>query len=139
MVLDHKQGAEPDLYATESASGSIRRITNLRDIAEVPSIWSKIHLLSEKLGAETIGCQQLPEEARDPNQKPWSLFPFLFIISLGMSRIYDHVANRSRYVPRLEHSQLSLFSIHNWSPRPLTLRTWMVGLLRNDHLLQFPR
>ena len=73
MRFLEKKTPEPELYATDSnQQGEVTRITNLRDITEVPSVWSKVHLLSEKLGAETIGCQQVPEEARDPAQKPWS-------------------------------------------------------------------
>lgn len=73
MEIQDKKGPVPELYPTDSAQkGEVTRITNLRDITEVPSVWSKVHLLSEKLGAETIGCQQVPEEARDPTQKPWS-------------------------------------------------------------------
>lgn len=72
MGLIDSKNPEPEVYPTDTQVGEVHRITNLRDLAEVPSAWSKVHLLSEKLGAETIGCQQLPEEARDPNQKPWS-------------------------------------------------------------------
>jgi hypothetical protein len=32
------------------------------------------HILSIKLGAETTGCERLPEEDRDPTQGPWSQF-----------------------------------------------------------------
>jgi hypothetical protein len=32
------------------------------------------HWLSIKLGAETTGCERIPEEDRDPTQGPWSMF-----------------------------------------------------------------
>ncbi|CZR51321.1 related to Purine-cytosine permease fcyB [Phialocephala subalpina] len=76
MEFQEKKGPEPDLYQTDSGprQGQVTRIKNLRDLEEVPSVWTKVHLLSEKLGAETIGVEQLPEEARNPNQKPYSTF-----------------------------------------------------------------
>lgn len=74
MDFKEKKGPEPDLYQTDSGprQGQVTQIKNLRDLEEIPSVWTKVHLLSEKLGAETIGVEQLPEEARNPNQKPYS-------------------------------------------------------------------
>lgn len=74
-----EKNQEQVLYQTDSSGpreGQVLRthVNNLRDFAEVPSFWSKIHAISEKLGAETIGVEQLPEEARDVNQKPHSKY-----------------------------------------------------------------
>jgi hypothetical protein len=71
MGFNEKTDPEPALYETDSGPRQ-GQVTNLRDFVEVPSVWDKVHLLSEKLGAETIGVERLPEEARDMNQKPWS-------------------------------------------------------------------
>jgi hypothetical protein len=73
MGIEEK-GQEQVLYQTDSGprEGQVAHVNNLRDFTEVPSFWSKVHALSEKLGAETIGVEQLPEEARDVNQKPHS-------------------------------------------------------------------
>jgi hypothetical protein len=69
-----EKGQEQVLYQTDSGprEGQVVHVSNLRDFVEIPSFWNKIHALSEKLGAETIGVEQLPEEARDVNQKPHS-------------------------------------------------------------------
>jgi hypothetical protein len=74
MEFQEKKGPEPDLYQTDSGprQGQVTHINNLRDFEAVPGIWSRVHALSEKIGAETIGVEQLPEEARNPNQKPRS-------------------------------------------------------------------
>lgn len=74
MEFQEKKGPEPELYQTDSGprQGQVAQVKNLRDFESVPGIWDKVHLLSEKLGAETIGVEQLPEEARNPDQKPRS-------------------------------------------------------------------
>lgn len=74
MEFQEKKGPEPDLYRTDSGprQGQVIQVKNLRDFEHVPGIWSKVHLLSEKLGAETIGVEQLPEEARNLEQRPYS-------------------------------------------------------------------
>jgi hypothetical protein len=71
MGFDEQKGPEPAIYETDSGPRQ-GQATYLGDIVTIPSRWRKVHGLSEKLGAETIGCQQLPEEARDVNQKPRS-------------------------------------------------------------------
>ena len=73
MGYGEKTDPEPALYETDSDPRQ-GQVTNLGDIITIPSRWRRVHGWSEKLGAETIGCQQLPEEARDVNQKPRSSF-----------------------------------------------------------------
>jgi hypothetical protein len=73
MGYNEKTDPEPALYETDSSPrrGSIRQ-GSVTDFVTVSSSWQWLHDLSGKMGAETVGCQQLPEEARDVNQKPWS-------------------------------------------------------------------
>lgn len=77
MGIDDEKSSEPGLFETGSGPRQ-GQVTNLEDIVKIPSRWRKIHGLSEMLGAETIGCQQLPEEARDVNQKPQSESSLIF-------------------------------------------------------------
>lgn len=74
MGFDTETKNAEALYQTDSGprEGHVGHVTNLTDFAEVPSFWSGLHRLSAKLGAETIGVEQLPEEARNPDQKPHS-------------------------------------------------------------------
>lgn len=71
MGVEEKR-QENALYRTDSSGPREGEVENLRDFSQVPSFWNKVHRLSEKLGAETVGVEQLPEEARDVNQKPHS-------------------------------------------------------------------
>ena len=59
-------------FGPENGVGQVHYIHNIEDLIEVPSIWRKFTIWSEKLGAESIGIQRLPEAARDPNLRPWS-------------------------------------------------------------------
>jgi hypothetical protein len=85
MGYKEQKGPEAALYQTDSGpqEGQVGHINNLRDFSEVPSFWSKFHAFTEKLGAETIGVEQLPEEARDPNQKPHSSSQFSLLSFTG--------------------------------------------------------
>lgn len=37
-------------------------------------VLSFVEKLSSRVGAETVGCERIPEEDRDPTQSPWSMF-----------------------------------------------------------------
>ena len=76
MGFIEQKHPEPALYETDSGPRQ-GQVMNLGDIVTIPSRWKKVHVWSEKLGAETIGCQQLQEEARDVNQKPRSKLALL--------------------------------------------------------------
>lgn len=78
MSKEKTASEEPQIYENDSDSahrvGEVHYIHNIEELAEVPTMWKKFTSWSEKAGAETIGIQRLPEEARDPNLKPWSKF-----------------------------------------------------------------
>jgi hypothetical protein len=72
MGFGDEKGRKP-AAAYETDSGPRQgQLTNVEDIVTITSKWRRVHGWSEKLGAETIGYQQLPEEARDVKQKPHS-------------------------------------------------------------------
>lgn len=56
---------------SEPRVGEMHYIHEVDQLVEVPSIWQRITNWSKKAGAETIGVQRLPEEARNAELQPW--------------------------------------------------------------------
>lgn len=128
MDSQEKKGPEPDLYQTDSGLGQVTQIHNLREFESVPGIWSKVHTLTEKMGAETIGVEQLPEEARNSKQKPRSKSLILLFFGIVLMQI-------SRHLLCLDHGQLPLFGIHDGGFGTFALWPRVVGFISYNHLL----
>ena len=81
MEFEKTKGPERTLAEVDSGHQDVGvgYVTDSRDIESAPSKWAGLNRLTEKMGVETVGCDRLPEEARDPTQKPWSTSNFYYI------------------------------------------------------------